>query len=735
MLALADCAGRREAGRKAERLGRALRRGLPVPGGVVLLPGEPIDGAALRGALVELGAGPFVVRSSAAAEDQRGQSAAGLFLSLRDVGAEDVAAAAAQVRASGASPLVRACLGGAAEVAVLIQPQLAAERLGVLQLPARGPALAEERVPEEPEWGESAPRRLDDEAGQGLLAAARDLAALLREEGEGGDGGGSGDGGDGDELIDAQIEYAWLPGGALRLLQVRPAAPARAAAEPWEAPDAALRYDLDREHNPEPLSPAQASLVALVEPISAALGLAQRVVRGYLYVARSGPRPPGLAPAEFWRLRGEVLPACDALLSPLEERAAPELGAAVGAYQEIYRRYVGEIGPTLRRVRGALDALLGDALGAGLASPEGAVLLGGVESATSRRLQALWRLGGAAEAEAEALLSAYLRDHGAAAPAWDVAAPCDDEAPARVRAQAAALARGPEPEALRRAVEARGREAASALRRRLPAEARGAFDELLPLGREALALGEDDDVLFFRAQRLVRRAILGRGAALVAAGRLDAAADALLLPIAALLPEAPGDRSAEAGPSPPQALCEEAPGDRGAEARRSPPQALREEAPEDLRVAVAAAAAALAAQRRLAPPDRFEGGRPLWSLAAGSGDSGVLRGRGVAGPGAAPVRGPARVITALDAPPPVEEVAGAVLVLPALLPSWAPQLLRAAALVTDSGGALSHGATLAREAGVPAVVGARGATAALRDGDEVLVDAARGLVLRLRPGA
>jgi pyruvate,water dikinase len=65
-----------------------------------------------------------------------------------------------------------------------------------------------------------------------------------------------------------------------------------------------------------------------------------------------------------------------------------------------------------------------------------------------------------------------------------------------------------------------------------------------------------------------------------------------------------------------------------------------------------------------------------------------------------------------------------------LLPSELP-LLVAAALVTETGGPLDHVATQARERGLPAVVGAAGACRLFHDGDLVLVDADRGLVVRL----
>ena len=71
------------------------------------------------------------------------------------------------------------------------------------------------------------------------------------------------------------------------------------------------------------------------------------------------------------------------------------------------------------------------------------------------------------------------------------------------------------------------------------------------------------------------------------------------------------------------------------------------------------------------------------------------------------------------------------LVLPALLPSWAQELWHARALVTDSGGAFCHGAILARERGLPAVLGTHVATRHIRDGQELWVDAAAGRVLVL----
>jgi pyruvate,water dikinase len=72
--------------------------------------------------------------------------------------------------------------------------------------------------------------------------------------------------------------------------------------------------------------------------------------------------------------------------------------------------------------------------------------------------------------------------------------------------------------------------------------------------------------------------------------------------------------------------------------------------------------------------------------------------------------------------------AGEVLVAPMTNPDWVPTIRRAAALVTDGGGMTCHAAIVARELGVPCVVGARIATTALRDGEIVTVDGASGAV-------
>jgi pyruvate,water dikinase len=73
--------------------------------------------------------------------------------------------------------------------------------------------------------------------------------------------------------------------------------------------------------------------------------------------------------------------------------------------------------------------------------------------------------------------------------------------------------------------------------------------------------------------------------------------------------------------------------------------------------------------------------------------------------------------------------AGEVLVATMTTPDWVPTIRRAAAIVTDGGGMTCHAAIVARELGVPAVVGTRTATTSLRDGELVTIDGSRGVVL------
>lgn len=71
---------------------------------------------------------------------------------------------------------------------------------------------------------------------------------------------------------------------------------------------------------------------------------------------------------------------------------------------------------------------------------------------------------------------------------------------------------------------------------------------------------------------------------------------------------------------------------------------------------------------------------------------------------------------------------GEILVAPSTDPGWTPLFLTAGGLVMEMGGANSHGAVVAREYGIPAVVGVADATARITTGDRIVVDGTAGAV-------
>jgi phosphoenolpyruvate synthase/pyruvate phosphate dikinase len=116
-------------------------------------------------------------------------------------------------------------------------------------------------------------------------------------------------------------------------------------------------------------------------------------------------------------------------------------------------------------------------------------------------------------------------------------------------------------------------------------------------------------------------------------------------------------------------------------------------------------------------------GKPMVKPAAG-GD--VIRGMPVSS-GAA--RGPARIL--LDPADGALLHKGEILVAPFTDPGWTPLFLTAGGLVMEIGGIMSHGAVVAREYGLPAVVGVKDATRLLRDGELIEVNGATGEIRRL----
>ena len=115
--------------------------------------------------------------------------------------------------------------------------------------------------------------------------------------------------------------------------------------------------------------------------------------------------------------------------------------------------------------------------------------------------------------------------------------------------------------------------------------------------------------------------------------------------------------------------------------------------------------------------DRFDGARFEAT------EDGTMRGTGAS---AGIVRGTARVVLG---PQDFDKVQpGDVIVAPSSNPSWVPLFTIAGGVLCNTGGVLCHAAVVAREVGLPAVVGLGDATTRIPDGAEVELDGTTGLV-------
>ncbi|PLX28824.1 hypothetical protein C0581_00835 [Candidatus Parcubacteria bacterium] len=92
-------------------------------------------------------------------------------------------------------------------------------------------------------------------------------------------------------------------------------------------------------------------------------------------------------------------------------------------------------------------------------------------------------------------------------------------------------------------------------------------------------------------------------------------------------------------------------------------------------------------------------------------------------------RGAVRVV--LDPHNVAEFNDGDILVAEMTRPEYVPLMKRAGAIVTDAGGVLCHAAIVSRELGKPCVIGTQYASEVLKDGDEVEVDAQKGLIKKI----
>jgi pyruvate,water dikinase len=350
------------------------------------------------------------------------------------------------------------------------------------------------------------------------------------------------------------------------------------------------------------------------------------------------------------------------------ERALAGDGSPLDRYVAFYKIWAGDLAPIIATARAVLPAEL-RAAGYDQADALAASLIG-------RRPSAVEVMLGAA-ARGELTDAEVVADLGCLASAWDVAAPTFGERPGMIRdaierarrAEELLLRmRRPTPSMLAESSGEQPRVSAS-MSAKLAREAAIAIEHeaAVELARAAYDLAERDDALFARAQWMIRSWLLARGAAL---GIGD---DIFWVPL--------GDPSTDL---------------------------------DDLRrrASGARAAAERAAKWQM----------PLVVGAGPAADAPALRGVGT-GP---KVSG--RVVRFASLASAISVGHGDVVVTRAVTPALAVVVAGCAALVSETGGLLDHGASLARELGVPCVVGCRDAWSLLSDGMLVTVDGDGGAV-------
>jgi rifampicin phosphotransferase len=302
-------------------------------------------------------------------------------------------------------------------------------------------------------------------------------------------------------------------------------------------------------------------------------------------------------------------------------------------------------------------------------------------------------------------LEAYLLRFGGRSRLHELSEPREAERPELVLESLRMMLERPRDLRAEQAARERRREA---LRRealdRLDDPDRSRFADILDRACAAVPLEETHAYhIDYPGLQATREALLGFGRRLVAEGRLDAAADVFLLRLDEL-------RGAVGG------------------AWGDPLQPLAAERSAELADARAAAPAPWLGD----PPDPDAFVPPMVAKFYGVPGSAEWDGEVLKGTPASAGRatGTARVIT--SAADFGRLAAGDVLVCATTTPAWTPLFASAGALVTDTGGILSHAAIVAREYGLPAVVGCDVATSAIRDGARVEVDGDTGEVRMAR---
>ncbi len=736
--------------------------------------------AALREAVRRWGEVPLAVRSSGLDEDLDEASYAGLYTTVLNVRGGDLLAAVRRCWASASGDPVRSYRvgprGGSPRLAVLVQPMVPATAAGVAftadpvtgerdvvvveAVPGLGDRLVSGAASPQT-WvvrGGSATERAAGAEGAIDATTACAVATLARrlEQHEG-------------EPLD--MEWA-LAGGALVVLQARPvtALPGRPV-EPVPVPvDVPTGYwTREDSHAPVPWTPFNQVLVrsrtSAIRKMCAELGLLfetldLRDIGGWEYMrvvplgGKDRPAPPAwLLPAMFrfryrlvrrwhehWQqefagriaaLREIDLPA---LTDPALDAHLARVTGLLAEGVEVHMRLQGAVQITLAELAFFCRDRLGwdDArtceLLAGLSatSTEPSRALAGLAELAGRRPAVRQLLVDHApvgtvldqDGELAAAFAELLRTHGCRALRYEVAEQNLDERPDLVLGLIAdQLAAGFDPERTAGSLSARRERVAAEARSRLEApQDRARFDRALARAVAAYPVREDNEYFTISAPlALVRRAALELGHRLAGRGQLDHRDDVFQLDpdeARAALRDGAERRDAVNRAKGERAWVLAHPGPASYGKDPGPPPAFSS-LPAEARLANEGFLWAV--DRIMGPQHSARGGAP--------GLHGTVTGI-PASPGS--YTGPVRVIR--------NEAefhrlrAGDVLVCPVTSPVWSILFPSVGALVTDTGGILSHPAIIAREYGVPAVVATGNGTSVLRDGQVVTVDGTAGVV-------
>jgi pyruvate,water dikinase len=716
-----------EVGAKAANLARLARDGFPVPPGLVVTPaaGERWEEARPRflEAATDLGTERFAVRSSGTAEDLEGASFAGQYETVLGVALEGLPGAVRGVFDSADASRVAAYRKARGEasagtgrprMAVLVQAMVEADSSGVAFTadPVTGRrdevvitavrGLGERLVSGEAvgdEWVVRSEDAILRRESEGALTArqALDVARLARRV---------------EERFGSPQDVEWaISGNKLYLLQARPMT---ALPEPieWESPAPGywMRNFRLGEWLPEAMTPLFADwLLALIEggylrgmqsTVGAAVPFGYAAINGWYYTTLPEVSPQLLARA-LMQSRGRMIPVMfNALIRVNND--------PVGADRAVLRRLADEWrDELLPRYRRLVTSAQGRA-----ESATSAELIGIIEEVGTTAGEYLFSLAivGGSAWKMEAALAKFLREH--------LAGQVDSGHQVLLRGLQGVEARTPphavqsvdwyrptlgelglageDPDALARQRETAAERGAAeeACRAALAGRPRllARFDALLEVAQRYAALREQQARYFTLGWPLLRRCALRFGEGLAEDGLIDDTADVFFLTRAELIGGHEDLRNAVAERKE-RWECERrlaAPLDLG-----DPPRAIRK----------LVHGAAEAARTKPVPSDALLVGEPASPGRA----SGAVR----------IVRGPEDFRGFRD---------GEVLVARLTAPAWTPLFARAAAVVTDGGTLAAHASLVAREYGIPAVVGTGEATLRLRDGLAVTVDGSAGTV-------